>query len=215
MTKQNTEAADEFEDSDLTSEVEVAEVDDFSGYEAAGKFGDADDAPKRRIIEDGTKVTLGIAGFQLYDRKKGSECIAVSLEVIAPTEYVGDETNFKPRLWLKTARNEGSSMSAWEVTGRQITRLFAAVYQKPLKDTSVTDCLDPAFLAVEGVTDRGAKKVAFHKALVALLNEELAGKSFETDIGVDPASTKNGRTYKRRQNLGRPYYPGRREKDAE
>ena len=210
-----TTQADEFEDTDLTSEVEVAEVDEFAGYEAAGKFGDCDDAPKRRIIAADTRVTLGIAGFQLYDRKKGSECIAVSLEVIAPEEFVGDETNFKPRLWLKTARNEGANMSAWEVTGRQITRLFAAVYQKPVKDPAVKDCLDPVFLSVADIADRGAKKVAFHKALVALLNEELAGKSFETDIGVDEASTKNGRTYKRRQNLGRPYYPGRREKDAD
>jgi len=215
-TNTAAEADDEFTDEVLESEDgEAVPADEFAGYEAAGKLGNADDAPKRRIIDEDTKVTLGIAGFQLYDRKKGSECIAISLEVVAPPEFVGDETNFKPRLWLKTARNEGSNSSAWEVTTRQVARLVAAVYQKGLKDPAVDNFLDPAFLAVKDVTDRSKKKGAFHAALVTLLNDELKGKSFETDIGVDPASEKNGRKYKRRQSIGRPYYPGRREKDAD
>lgn len=214
--EQNT-AVDEFEDAELASlDAEGQPVEDeFSGYEAAGKLGDIDDVPVRTIIAEGTKVTLGIAGFQLYDRKKGSECIALSLEVTAPAEYVGDETNFKPRLWLKTARNEGSNSSAWDVSTRQIGRMVAAVHQLPVKDPRVKDFLDPAFLAVKDITDRAAKRKSFYAALVELLNDELKGKTFETDIGVDEAKTVNGRKYKRRQSIGRTYYPGRREKDAD
>jgi hypothetical protein len=212
MNASTSSAKDEFADPEaITSEDEEATLDEFAGYEAAGKLGDIDDAPKRTIIAEGTLVTLGIAGFKLFDRKKGSECISLSLEVVAPQEFVGDETNFRPRFYLKTQVKEGSTRSAWQVSASQIGRMVCGVYQKGPKDPAVANFLDPAFLAVAGIEDRIEKKVAFHAALVDLLNEELKGKTFSTKIGIDPAKG----VYKRRQSIGYVQYPGCRDKDAD
>lgn len=200
-------AVDEFEDADLVSADDTV-ADEFAGYEAAGKLGDIDDRTERQIIPKDTEVILGIAGFQLYDRKKGSESICVSLEVIEPAEFAGDATNFKQQMWLKTARGEGKDKSAWEVTRVQIGRMAAAVYNKTTKDPAVVDFLDPVFLALADITDRSAKKVAFQKNLVALLNDELAGKSFTTKIGVVEPRDYNGKHYGARQSIGNPQYPG-------
>lgn len=211
-SKGTATAVDEFADNALTSSDESGEEstqDQFEAYAKAGKLGDADDAPLRKIIPEDTKVTLGIAGFQLVT--KGSPRIVMKTEVMAPDEFVGDETNSRFSFWLNAQPKEGSDRAGWHITKDQISRIVAAVYGKPLKDPAVVNFLDPAFLAVENVTG-AKKKEKFFAALLSLLTDELKGKTFETDIGVKAAEVVKGKKYPKQQTIGRPYYPGRRER---
>lgn len=209
-TSTATAAADEFADNALASD-EGAEAtqDTFEAYAKAGKLGDADDAPLRQIIDEDTKVKLGIAGFKLIT--KGSPRIVMNLEVVEPEALTGDETNFRASFWLNATPKEGSDRAGWHITKDQISRVVAAVFEKPIKDPAVVNFLDPAFLAVENVTG-AKKKEKFFAALLTLLTDELKTKTFETDIGVKPAEVVKGKKYPKQQTIGRPYYPGRRER---
>lgn len=205
-------AVDEFEDNaletDASSDFEggaLAGNNEFDAYEKGGKLGDVDDQVERRIIEEGTRVTLGVMGFVLIT-KKGNPNIMAKFEVTAPAEFVGEETNFRTRLWLDAARAEGMDYSGWDQTKRTVGRIAAAVLQKKVSDPAVNDFLDPAFLAVAGVKDPVEKKRKFYVALTSLLNEELKGKTFPTNIGVRAAEGK----FKAQQQLGGPIYPGSR-----
>lgn len=214
MSKEGTATAeaDEFADNALESDESQGDEtnkDTFEAYAKAGKLGDADDAPLRKIIDEDTKVKLGIVGFQLMT--KGSPRIAMKLEVVEPQEFTGDETNFRASFWLNATPKEGSDRAGWHITKDQISRVVAAVFEKPLKDPAVINFLDPAFLAVENVTGQ-RKREKFFAALLTLLTDELKGKTFETDIGVKAAEKVGNKKYPKQQTLGRPYYPGRRER---
>lgn len=209
----NTNAAEaapsEFEDDALGATEESGEFEggalagnnEFDAYEKTGKLGDADDQADRRVIEEGTRVTLGVMGFALITKNNR---VLFKFEVVAPQEFVGSETNFRESNGLDTKTFESGDGSPWLITKNTIARIVAAVYHKPLKDAAVNDFLDPAYLAVQTIKDPLEKRRKFYVALVNLLNEELKGKTFQTYLGVQAAQGK----YKAQQRIGAPQYPG-------
>lgn len=200
---------------EFTEDAAAAAASEFAGYEKAGRVDDVD--KRRELIMEGTPVQLGFVSAELAIGGKvqpGKEYIYGKFEINEPAVYADGEHNFGIyfRLSAKASDPQKPDSTAFNVTQSQLRRIAAAIYGVPVTSPAVAGLIEPALKAAaeQGATAQ-ERRVAFFVALTKLINEELVGKTFKTDIGVRPARTWNGRRYRETQDIGRPHYPGRKE----
>lgn len=200
---------------------DVGEQDEFAAYAAAGCVDDVDKV--RELIPENTKVTLGLLKAQLATHSTntkvavGKEYIYFDYEVNAPVMYADGSRKFGiyGRLSARASDPQRPNSTAFNVTKSQILRMAAAIKQLPVTDPAIQQFLAPALAeAAAAGGSPSERRMTFFVALEALINEELVGKSFDTDIGVDAERKWQGKTFREAQSLGRPHYPGRKERKS-
>lgn len=193
-----------------------AAADEFAAYAEAGKTEDVDKV--RELIAEDTKVRLGFVSADLAtaaNNKKvaaGHEYVYAKFEVNAPEKFADGSRNFGIYLRLSAKANDPQrpQNTGWNVSRRILVRLFAAVYQCKVTDARAAQFDQPALTEAANCTGSASeRRMTFFNALTQTIRDELVGKEFDTDIGVDAARTYKGRTYREAQNTGRPYYPER------
>lgn len=222
MTPSTQEALDGLDDSpfdndtagEFTESAADAAASEFAVYERAGRVDDVDKT--RELILEGTTVELGFVSAELAIGGKvqpGKEYIFGKFEVNKPEIYADGERNFGVyfRLTAKAADPQKPNVTAFNVTQSQLRRIAAAIWGVEVTSPAVVSLIEPALKAAaeQGNTPQ-ERRVAFFVALTKLINEELVGHTFTTDIGVRPERVWNGKKYRETQDVGRPHYPGRK-----
>ena len=199
---------------EFTEEGAQAATDEFAAYEKAGRVEDVD--KQRELLTEGTTVELGFVSADLATGGKvqpGKEYIYGKFQVNKPAMYADGEHDFGIyfRLTTKAADPQKPDNNAFNVTNSQLRRIAAAIWGVEVTSPAVKGFIDSALkAAAEQGSTSSERRAAFHVALTKLINEELVGKTFTTDIGVRPERVWNGKKYRETQDIGRPHYPGRK-----
>jgi hypothetical protein len=203
---------------EFTEAAADAAAAEFAAYEKAGRVDDVD--KQRELITEGTTVQLGFVSAELAMGGKvqaGKEYIYGKFQVNKPDMYADGERDFGIyfRLTAKASDPQKPNSTAFNVTQSQLRRIAAAIWGVEVTSPAVVALIEPALkAAAEQGSNPTERRAAFFVALTKLINEELVGKTFTTDIGVRPARVWNGKKYRETQDIGKPHYPGRKEQKS-